>query len=130
MQNWNSIGVKELDKVGLVISPPKSYIDYIVEAVEVVNEQHAKGVIHQAATWQSGSKPESGTLVEFYEHEEPLYKIDVWKKYYFIESIGSLQLYYDLNEIETLAFVQSKAVDWLLSKCNVVPYEYENNEKE
>lgn len=114
IQDWNSTGIEGIDKTGIVVCPDNCYIDYIVELESLEKGANAVGIIHQAATWQTGSKPATGTLVSFYETEEPLYRISVWKKYYFIKTLMELQLYYGMNEITAHSFVQNKAIEWLL----------------
>ena len=122
--DWDACGLEDLDKTGLLVSPPDWHEDYVVIIDKVTPDSSCIGSIYILPTWQKGDKPPCGAIIRTCNPIEALYEVQVFRKYYFVDTDTSLQMYYDKDrsEVDAHAFVLNKARDWLLLQAGIVPY--------
>jgi hypothetical protein len=124
--DWDGIDYEQVN--GFLIAVHKAYY-FGLHIEESKKYSNANGFIYDLPCWQGDQAPPIGSRIKFSPlSAEKVYEIEVWKKYFFIDQIDRMQLYYDTEILKTLMDAQSLAVDLMLKDCAVVPYEYDTKE--
>lgn len=123
MIDWDGIDFEQFE--GYLLAAHKAFY-FGLHIEKSIKDSNASGFIYELPCWQGSEYPPVGSRIKFsLLSAEKVYKVDVWKKYFFIDQVEPMQLYYDTQILKTLMDAQSLAVDLMLKDCAVVPYEHD-----
>ena len=123
MIDWDGVDYEQSD--GYLLATHMAYY-FGLHIEKSIKGSNASGFIYDLPCWQGSETPAVGSRIKFsLLSAKKVYEVDVWKKYFFIDQVEPMQLYYNTQILKTLMDAQSIAVDLMLKSCEVTPYEYE-----